>query len=47
MSDKRKLYQTQREARQEKQAKNVIKWIIITLLILGLAYAAYSIYLYS
>ncbi|MGG6544254.1 UNVERIFIED_CONTAM: hypothetical protein NY100_02225 [Prevotella sp. 15_C9] len=47
MSQKSKLYKQRREARQEKQAKTVIKWIIISLFILALVIFGYSIYLFG
>jgi flagellar basal body-associated protein FliL len=42
MSDNGKLRRAQRAAKQEKQAKGIIKWIFIALIILAVAFAIYS-----
>lgn len=38
MSQKNKMRQAQREANQEKQAKKVITWIFVALIILALVF---------
>lgn len=35
------------EKKQEKQGESIIKWIIGILIVLALAYAAYSVYIVS
>lgn len=42
MSQKSKLHRAKREAEQEKQAKNVIKWIGIVLVLLAVGILIYS-----
>ncbi|WP_199897196.1 hypothetical protein [Prevotella dentasini] len=43
MSEKSKQHRKLREAQQERQAKKVIKWIIICLFLLAIAVTVYSI----
>lgn len=47
MSEKSKLHRKQREAQQERQAKTVIKWVIICLFLLAIVMTVYSIVLAS
>ncbi|EGQ14453.1 MAG: hypothetical protein ACFNLG_02595 [Prevotella nigrescens] len=42
MSNKNKLRKKAREAREEKEAKSVIKWIAISLMILALILMAWA-----
>ncbi len=35
------------EKKQEKQGERIVKWIIGVLIVLALAYAAYSVYIVS
>ena len=42
MSDNGKLRRAKRAAKQERQAKSVIKWILISLIALALVFAIYS-----
>ncbi|MCR4773842.1 MAG: hypothetical protein K5854_05735 [Prevotella sp.] len=42
MSNNNKLHRAQREAKQEKQANNVVKWIFISLVILAIIFMIYS-----
>jgi len=42
MSQKSKLHRAQREAQQEKQAKNVIKWIAIAFVLIALGMILYN-----
>ena len=41
MSEKSKINRARREAKQEEEGKNVVKWIFIGLIVLAIIYAAY------
>lgn len=41
MSQKSKMSRARREAKQEEEGKNVVKWIFIGLIVLAIIYAAY------
>ena len=41
MSEKSKLNRARREAKQEEEGKNVVKWIFIGLIVLAIAFMAY------
>ena len=43
MSEKSKLHRAQKEARQEKQAKKLINWIVGGLIVLAVVYLIYYI----
>ena len=45
MSNKSKMQKKAREVRQEKQAKTVIKWIVICLMILALILMSWAMYI--
>lgn len=45
MSNKSKMQKKAREARQEEQAKSVIRWIVIALVILAIILMAWAIYI--
>ena len=47
MSERSKRRRALREARQEKQAKTVIKWIFFALIILAVIFIGYSMVLMS
>ena len=42
MSERSKMHRAQREAKQEKQAKKVIKWIFGGLIVLAVLFIIYS-----
>lgn len=42
MKDKHKARRAAYEARQEKQGKNVVMWIIIALILLAICFIGYS-----
>ncbi|MDD6507343.1 MAG: hypothetical protein PUF39_08220 [Prevotellaceae bacterium] len=44
MSEKKNLRRAKREARQEKEAKNVVRWIFGVLVLLAFIFLAYSIF---
>ena len=44
MSEKKNLRRAKREARQEKEAKNVVSWIFGVLVLLAFIFLAYSIF---
>lgn len=41
MSQKSKMNRARREAKQEEEGKNVVKWIFIGLIVLAIIYVAY------
>ena len=44
MSEKKNLRRAKREARREKEAKNVVRWIFGVLVLLAFIFLAYSIF---
>ena len=47
MSNKSKLYRKAKEAKQEKQARSVIKWIVISFVVLALILMAWAMYIFA
>ena len=41
MSQKSKISRARRDAKQEEEGKNVVKWIFISLIVLAVIYAVY------
>ncbi len=42
MSERSKMRRAKKAAKQEKEGKNVIKWLVITMIVLALAVIGYT-----
>lgn len=45
MSKKKNARRAAYEARQEKEGRNVVRWIAVVLVVLALCFMAYSVYI--